>query len=295
MCHSVGDTGRVADQRYRFDLAVDPIRVDGTRADVLLDAAWNVDGTILNGGYLQAVTTSVARLVLGGHADPVAVSTTFVSPPVPGPALVQVQVARRGRTLSSGLATLVQRDNIILQSLVTLADLPAGRMPAPDLPMPQVTPVRESLAQSSPAAPTPTPGLTALLDMAFVPEASAWTAGQFCTQPRVSVWLRFADGRELDTLALIGPADMAPPVCFAQGRFGWAPTMHLQVGVFAQPTGQWLLADLHGSPYDGPFVAEDCDMWDESGQLVARSRQLALPPRRWGPAPGARRPRDDQD
>jgi hypothetical protein len=117
------------------------------------------------------------------------------------------------------------------------------------------------------------------LDIAFVPAESRWLAGDPSAGPVIRCWLSFADGRALDPLALVALADMAPPVSFAQGRFGWAPTLQIQVGVFARPCGRHVLLHLRGEPYDGDFVAEDGLMWDAAGTLVARSRQIAVPPR----------------
>jgi len=104
-------------------------------------------------------------------------------------------------------------------------------------------------------------------------------AGDTSAGPAIRCWMSFADDRDMDPLALVALVDMAPPVSFAQGRFGWAPTLHLQVGIFARPRGRVVLVDLRGEPYDGAFVAEDAVLWDAEGTLVAQSRQIAVPPR----------------
>jgi hypothetical protein len=145
--------------------------------------------------------------------------------------------------------------------------------------MPRVTGAADSIRVPPERLPGP-PGLARLLDLAFVPEDSGWLSGDTSAGPRIRCWLSFADHRPLDALAVIAMADMAPPVSFAQGTFGWAPTLHLQVGVFARPSSEHLLLDLRGEPYDGAFVAEDGLLWDARGTLVARSRQIAVPPRR---------------
>jgi len=270
-----------------FDVATAAQPVDEHTAAVVLDPRWNVDGHILNGGYLQAVTARAAAALLGNVGEPVAVSTSFAAPAQGGPALVAVEVLRRGGRLVAVSATLRQAGTVVLSSLVTFGSLPGAvsdpagareRAPGSPPPMPVVPAPDACLRVPAERLPGP-PGLAAVLDLAFVPDNSRWLAGDTSAGPAIRCWLCFADGRPLDPLALVAMADMAPPVSFAQGRFGWAPTLHLQVGVFARPRGTHVLLDLRGEPYDGAFVAEDGLLWDADGALVARSRQIAVPPR----------------
>jgi hypothetical protein len=301
---------------FRFDIDTAGRVVDDRTVRVTLNADWNVDGRILNGGYLQAVAVRATADLLGAPGEPIAVSTSFAAPATPGAAEVTVAVLRRGRRLCAASATLSQDSTTVLACLVTFAELPSGSAaptgpgappgsaappfptaptvpagpvpagltsewsgpPSTALAMPDVTGPAESIRVPPERLPGP-PGLVRVLDLAFVPEDSGWLSGDTSAGPRIRCWLSFADRRPLDALALVAMADMAPPVSFAQGRFGWAPTLQLQVGVFARPFGEHLLLDLRGEPYDGSFVAEDGLLWDASGNLVARSRQIAIPPR----------------
>jgi acyl-coenzyme A thioesterase PaaI-like protein len=264
---------------FRFDADTAGEVLDGHTVRVRLHPDWNVDGRILNGGYLQALAVRAAAAILGTPGEPVAVSTSFASPAVPGVAEVTVDVLRRGGRLSAVTATMHQNGAPILATLATfgvLADEPDSRPPTPATPpMPRVTGPDRSIRVPAEQMPGP-PGLARLLHLAFVPEDSGWLSGDLSAGPHIRCWLSFADRRPLDPLAAIALADMAPPVSFAQGRFGWAPTLHLQVGVFGRPRGHHLLLDLRGEPYDGSFVAEDGLLWDDGGRLVARSRQIAL-------------------
>jgi len=269
-----------------FDAATTAQVLDEHTAAVVLDPRWNVNGQVLNGGYLQAVAVRAASVLLADPGCPVAVSTSFAAPAEAGPAVVAVQVLRRGGRLKSVSATLRQSDTVVLSSLVTFGSLPDvapdrgehDRAPGSPPPMPDVPAPDACLRVPAEQLPGP-PGLAAVLDMAFVPDRSRWLAGDTSAGPAIRCWMSFLDGRALDPLALVAMADMAPPVSFAQGRFGWAPTLHLQVGVFARPRGTHVLLDLRGEPYDGTFVAEDGLLWDADGTLVARSRQIAVPPR----------------
>lgn len=269
---------------YRFDLdTAGSVQADGTTA-VNLSADWNVDGRILNGGYVQAVIVraSQAALEAGGAAAslvPVVVSTTFASPAAPGPATVHVDVLRGGGRLTAVSSTLRQGAGAVATSLVTFAVREFAAAPGASTPaMPSATPAAQSIRVPTNQLPGP-PGLAELIDYRFVPENSAWLTGDTSAGPHIRCWLSFADGRPLDALAATALMDIAPPVCFATGNFGWAPTLQLQVGLFGQPIAGPVLLDLVGEPYSGPVVAEDGLLWDSAGTLIARSRQIALAPR----------------
>ena len=119
------------------------------------------------------------------------------------------------------------------------------------------------------------------MDLRLVPGYDGWTRKDYSRGPELMMWIRFRDDRPLDSLSVMAFSDMGPPVAFAQGNIGWAPTLQLHVGNFAAPTGKWLLMHATGSPYGGgPFGCEDVDLWDDTGVLVGRARQVALLPRR---------------
>lgn len=273
---------------FAFDLATTPDEVGPENSLGVTEVAgalrpdWGIGPGTLNGGYVQAFIVSAVRAAIPAHSDVVAVSSTYVAPAAPGPVLVEVRRFRSGRSVTAASGTARQGDTVIAHSVVTLGDLPDGFVDAPLQPMPPTLPPLECLTMAEAAGRDSehAPGLTRMLETRFPPDHAAWLRGEFLTEPRIRAWVRLRDGRPLDSLSVLALSDMLPPVTFALGRFGWAPTLQLQVGVFARPSGQWLLADLAGSPYDGAFVCEDCDLWDETGQLVGRARQVALPPRR---------------
>lgn len=265
-----------------FDAATQPVRIDGTDADVVIDGGWNVDGRIVNGGYLQALVVRAAAEVLAPVGDSVAVSTSFLRPASPGPGRVEVALLRRGTRLIAAEARLIGGTEPVVRSLVTFAAGEYRAMPGEERPwqdeMPTVPGPDECVRIPVDSMPGP-PGLGRLIDYAFVPADSGWLRGDHRAGPRIRTWVSFADGRPIDPLALTALPDIAPPVSFALGAPGWAPTVQMQVGVFAQPTGGPVLLDLRGDPYAGPVVAEDARIWDADGTLLAKGRQIALPPR----------------
>ncbi len=93
----------------------------------------------------------------------------------------------------------------------------------------------------------------------------------------VSGWIRFDDGRPPDTLSLPLFAGAFPPSLFSLvGRVGWVPTLELTVQVRRRPTPGWIRARFVTRDLAGELFVEDGELWDSSGALVARSRQLAV-------------------
>ncbi len=246
-----------------------------------LDPGWDVGGGILNGGYLLSV---VARAALeeSPHDHPVALSGSYLRAPAPGPAVLSVVPGPAGRTLAHSLVTLADAGGPALTvqaTTATLSDVAAEREP----PMPDVTPVEDcvSIAEHAHLAPPglAVPGLIHRIETRLDPATAGWALGAPSGEPVLRAWLRFADDREPDPLALVTFADALPPTSFAQGRFGWAPTVQLQVLVRALPAPGWCLVEARGGTLAGGWHDEDYAIWDSTGRLVAQSRQLARAPR----------------
>ena len=100
---------------------------------------------------------------------------------------------------------------------------------------------------------------------------------------RVGGWIRFADGRPIDNLAVPLLMDSWPPPMFATFLGGMAPTIELTVHWRNRPSpeNRWHLADFRSRYLLNGYTEEDGELWDENGRLVAQSRQLA----RFSPPP----------
>src|ERR1700712_4737016 len=97
---------------YEFDRGIDVTPHGPGEYAADLDGGWVVGGG-LNGGYLLGVIGNAIRTELAdiGQTDPVSVSAYFLSPSVPGPALVRVRRVRTGRQRSTVAASLVQHQD----------------------------------------------------------------------------------------------------------------------------------------------------------------------------------------
>jgi acyl-CoA thioesterase len=93
-------------------------------------------------------------------------------------------------------------------------------------------------------------------------------------------WIHFPDDRPIDTLALLLAVDAMPPPLFnLPYEKGWVPTLELTVHVRAVPVGKRLACSFRTKVVQGGLLEEDGEIWDESGTLVALSRQMAVAPR----------------
>ena len=90
-------------------------------------------------------------------------------------------------------------------------------------------------------------------------------------------WIRFVDGTPPSTLSLPLFADAFPPSLFARyGRVGWVPTVELTVHVRRRPAPGWIQARFECDDLVDGRMVETGTLWDETGAVVARSRQLGL-------------------
>ena len=260
---------------------------DASTYDGALDPGWQI-GAGVNGGLLLAsVGHALSRVFAGaGHPDPIAISAYFLSASRPGPAVLATQVLRRGRSMSTGQASLIQKadDGADVERVRALAtyghldslpdDVRTTATP-PDMPPPE----RCIGTDQAPPDFLEQASLLERLDLRLDPACVGWALGEPSGRSLLQGWLRMADGREPDPLLLLLAVDALPPVTFDLGHFGWTPTLELSVHLRARPAAGWLAVTHRTRNLAGGLLEEDAEVWDSTGRLVAQSRQLARAPR----------------
>ncbi len=250
---------------------------DGSWSTWISDA-WNI-GTNPNGGYLLAPVLRAMR-ELSDHPDPLTVTTHFLRPGAgEEPGEINAELIRSGRTLSNVRGALTQGGKTRITSVAAFADLddpaaqddptrPSFTMDPPDLP-----PVEDCLPRSGVEQGVDLP-IRNRVDLRIHPDQAK--AGQ-AKEALISGWIRFTDDHPVDTLSLPLLADAFPPSLFgALGYIGWVPTIELTVHVRRRPVPGWIRGSFHTSDLAGNKMIEDGALWDESGALVAQSRQVGL-------------------
>lgn len=238
-----------------------------------LDPGWNI-GTIPNGGYVTAILGASAVRVTP-HPELLNISTYFVKAAAPGPVEVEVEVVRVGRRTSCAAVRLLQEGSERARALVLTADLEAFDGPDLHLAGPPTLPAPEDCVRISPDLPM-VPAIMRQVEMRLDPATAHFVRGE-SGPPRLTGWLRFADGRDADVASLPLFADVLTPTTFNPFGFSrWVPTLELTVQVRARPAAGWLRIEMTTRHITAGHLEEDGTLWDERGTLVAVSRQRAM-------------------
>jgi len=242
------------------------------RYDAVLDAGWSIGGKP-NGGYLLAVMANAA-LDAVGRPHALATSGHFLRPPSGGAAEVHVEVMKTGRTVSSARAVLWQDDRACLDVLVTAGELPTDRPEHVGFARPTMPPPEECRERQQDDIVVE---LLDHVDVRLVPDTVPFPRERVeGAEPLIRGWMRFHDGADADALALLLAVDVCPPTVFHLGRMGWAPTVELTCLLRGEPAPGWLAFEASATMLAGGWFDEEATVWDNTGALVAQSRQLAL-------------------
>lgn len=124
----------------------------------------------------------------------------------------------------------------------------------------------------------PIPGYTVFdnLDLLLDPPCAGWLQGKLIETSENRGWFRFRETRRHDIFSVLQIIDSMPPAAFAsQGVAAWVPTIELSVSIRNIPDTEWLRCALRTRHITCGLLEADCEVWDETGNLVAISRQIA--------------------
>lgn len=237
---------------------------------------WNI-GDNANGGYAVSPVLR-AMSEIGGHRDPLSVTTHYLRPLQPdgGEAEVFAEVVRAGRTTSVVRGSLVHQGRQRLTVIGAFGDLsaPASEAPGaidvapPPMPRPDECRDRSNLEQGVVLP------ILERLDVRIHPDRAEHAGSDDAV---MEGWIRFADGTAPSTQSLPLFADAFPPSLFARfGRVGWVPTVELTVHVRRPPAPGWIQARFECDDLVDGRMVESGTLWDSTGAVVARSRQIGL-------------------
>lgn len=264
----------------------------GTELDAEIADGWDILGNA-NGGYLLAVAGRALTTALD-RPDVISMTTHYLRPAQPGPVTIHVDELKAGKRFATGNLTMRRADDgaNIIASIGTVGNLdePASaadaqaaeftmvRSSPPDLPDP------DDCYQSSGGPLNYVPPFYSQVDVRFHPEDAGFMEGKPTGIPRLRGWFRLRNGGDSNmaqsSLPLLVAVDAFPPTIFNSTDIrGWSPTLELTAHLRARPVPGWIACEVTTRFVTSGFLEVDGEFWDESGQLVAQSRQLALAPR----------------
>lgn len=243
-------------------------RADGSFDCDIAEDWWVVAGP--NGGYVAAIVARALLAAAGGPTRPLrSLTVHYLRAPSPGPARVEVDVERQGRTVSFAGARLVQDQRPCALALAVLADGRDG-LELEHASSPEVAPPEEISAVTDRPDPPPVAQQLDFRPALKGPGDRALTGG----------WLRLRRKASLDAALLVALCDFWLPAVFAVTKQPIAvPTLELTVHVRARVPleSDWVLGRFATRTARDGLLEEEGELWSRDGVLLAQSRQLAIP------------------
>lgn len=243
------------------------------------DGWWIVAGP--NGGYIAALVLRAMMLTVDEAARaPRSVTFHFLRPPGEGPVQIRTEVERAGRSVTTVTARLFQNDKLMVLAVgafgfardaFEFADITMPDAPPPE----QCELLRDRMK------------MTVRLQERYESRVVSAGAPNSGTVPaEFSAWIRLAEPRTVDAIAVAAYSDALPPPAFVRGTnnqsVGPIPTIDLTVHFRtelplpdASPDDHYLCSFESRMAGNG-YVEEDGMLWSPGGVLVAQSRQLSL-------------------
>ncbi|NNN08177.1 MAG: thioesterase family protein [Acidimicrobiaceae bacterium] len=230
-----------------------------------------------NGGYLQCVMASAALAAASDagapHLHATAVTTNFISAPVVGPALLRTEVRRVGRGVSFVHVALLQEGVVTTEALVTVGTLSeTSRKRYQSSLAPEIAPLENCVELPAHEAMS----IHHSVELRCDPQGLQWWNGDVGAG-ELQLWLKLTDGGgPWSPWSLLFATDVLPPATLPLGSTGWVPTLQLTSYVRRIPASDWLRARQWCVVVADGLVDERCELFDETGELVAVSSQLAM-------------------
>ena len=236
-----------------------------------------------NGGYLAALLMRALEARVADLDGPARAARSltihFPAAPVVGPATIDTEFIRVGRSLVTMAARLTQDGKPMAAALAAFSP-PWPSEDWTDATPPDAAPWDD--APEPPAPPEPLPYFAhwdrrhTIGPVHFIESSETAETGG---------WIRLSDGSPMDTAAIAAVTDAWPPAVFVRDGVPApqpVPTVDLTVHfrtAFPSPDvgpGDPVLVRFSTHTAREGFIEEDGEVWSESGQLLAQSRQLAI-------------------
>ncbi|MDA8142054.1 MAG: thioesterase family protein [Desulfobacteraceae bacterium] len=239
---------------------------------------WSING-LPNGGFQMALLANAMQQQSAKKSMAI-MTATFIARAAPGAARIELEPIAASSQFERFQARLLQPDpgngnnpREKIRAVGTFVDFSAAcTLNRKETGPPEVAPRSQCLA--IPHMPKYT--LFDQMDVLLDPACIGWMSGKLGEKSEHKGWIKFKQERAYDAASLLLIADSFPPSAFAsQGMAAWVPTIEMSVNIRALPASPWLKCIFRTRFITCGLLEEDGELWDETGELVAISRQIA--------------------
>jgi acyl-CoA thioesterase len=232
---------------------------------------WSISG-IPNGGYLLALMANAMMRRSDKKNTPI-LTVNYLSRTEPGDAEIFIEEISRSAQFNRLQARLTQNGKEKMRAMGTFAvETVECFIKRYEKSPPAISPLEDCVA--IPEMPTYT--LYGRMDARLDPACAGWMQGRLTEQSEHKGWISFKDSRPHDAISVALVADAFPPPLFAsQGLIAWVPTIELTVNIRNIPQTRWLKCIFRTNFINCGLLEADGEIWDENGELIAISRQIA--------------------
>lgn len=239
--------------------------------DIIISDNWSIN-KIPNGGFLLGILANAALAVSEKQSTPI-VTANFLSRTIPGPAAIKLKKISSSKQFERFEVSLFQDHQETIRAMATFSDqTDECTVTRYETNAPRMDPVDHCIAIPE------IPGYSVFsnMDIRMDPECVGWMSGKLTQRSEHKGWIRFQENRGFDVAAILLVADAFPPPVFAsQGMVAWVPTLEFSVSIRNMPVSKWLKCVFRTRFITCGLLEEDGQVWDEGGNLVAISRQVA--------------------
>lgn len=255
------------------------VRTGSGSYEAIVRDGYGAGESVPNGGLLLSI---VARAMADASQRPALLTVTgqYLRRAQPGTAAINVEILRSGRLVMTR-AQLGQAGQAVLNATGVFADrstLPQRTWMTstpPELPDPDACLPASSLAGKGPFSAAPP--VFSRVEHRLPADELQFALGAPNEHAAIKGWYRPLVGQADESTVPFLMDALFPPAFTIDGPISFAPTIELTVQLRRQPGAGWLRYRFTTRAIAGGVMEEDGELWTADGELVALSRQTALP------------------
>jgi acyl-CoA thioesterase len=239
---------------------------------------WTQGRTLFGGVTAGAAIQSLQHVVDTQERPLRSMCASFVAPVRPEPFVITTEILRKGRGITQAEARLVQEGQTCAVFLCSFGATHERSLEVTPPAMPQVPPPEE--LQVFPYMEGLTPNFTQHIDYRWSTDSFPFSGSD---RAQCQGWMRYKGDEPCTLPAFVSLCDAWPPPIFshssvpiAGSSVTWMLNLFREWPAEGDPADTWWFYDAMSTATHGGYADSAGSIWDRSGKLVARTRQLVV-------------------